>query len=90
MKEKIRLGQTITVDHSLIREYRGYSRNWEKRKRIPKEVIVIGVRTLHNGRVEYENDIKFFVSMEKFKALLVVENLKNKPFCIKYEESDSN
>lgn len=83
MKEEIKLGQTIVVDHFLIREYKGYSRNWVKRIRTPKEVIVVGVRNLHNGKVEYEDGIKFFVSMEKFKALLVVENLKNKPFYVK-------
>lgn len=83
MKEEIKLGQTIVVDHFLIRDKKGYLRNWVKRMRTPKEVTVVGVRTLHNGRVEIEDRVKFFVSMENFKALLVVENLKNKPFYVK-------
>lgn len=83
MKEEIRLGQFLVVDHFLSRTRIDRGRFWQIIPSFPKEVIVVGVRTLHNGKVVVEDDCKYFESKEKFKALLVVENLKNKPFYVK-------
>jgi hypothetical protein len=95
--------QKITIDSKLHRS-RGYqsygdigwrvrTRFWEDRKfreGVTKEVIVIGVRTLSNGKTEYEEEVgNMYTPITYFKALLVVESLSSKPFYIKHPDTIS-
>ena len=90
--DKIELGQKLTVSNCLVRvgkistEGRRYGKlkTWvAKEFKEPKEVIVVGIRTLSNGFAEYENEIGWLYSQdETFQAVLVVEKLSSKPFYI--------
>lgn len=89
----MKLGQKITVDSFLVRKeiMKGngtpFKNEWKIWNDInfeaPKEVLVIGVRTLSNGIVFWDN-MRIYMPKEYFKALLVVEKLSSKPFYIKY------
>jgi len=73
------LGQKITVLHKLVREKQDKFRTWKiKMLSEPKEVTVVGIRTIINGNVLYkENGKTQFVRKEHKRALLVAENLKS-------------
>ena len=54
----------------------------------PKTVLVIGVRTLQNGGVTYEEEVGAIFSRDTkqdFKALLVVEKPTRKPFYVPFD-----
>lgn len=90
------LGQKITITSILKRrsEYRydnkisDYKKTefktWmEEQLKAPIEVVVVGVRTLSNGYNIWESDIgNVFFAQSHFKALLVVKNLRSKPFFV--------
>lgn len=47
------------------------------------QVLVIGKRTLANGKREYDEDIGYyFVHNDSFQALLVVKDMMSKPFFV--------
>lgn len=93
-KKDIELGKKITVSQYLKRrsEYRNddkineYCRTefkeWQERPfKEPKEVIVVGVRTLSNGYNIYDREAgNMYQPVTYFSALLVVKNLRSKPF----------
>ena len=93
---EIGLGYKIEVSHFLKRvsEYRQDNKINEYRKthfkewheldfKTPKKVIIIGVRTLSNGYAVWEEDVgNIYYQLTHFSALLVVENLRSKPFYI--------
>lgn len=78
------LGQNIEITKKLFRSYFDDNRSWEEVDVAKKSVIVIGIRNLANGRMHYDEDGAQFIGSGYVKALLVVENLKTKPFYIKY------
>jgi len=94
---KYELGQKIEVAAKLrrrseyrqdknIREWRNTEfKEWvEQPFKKVKTVMVIGVRTLSNGWNEYLMDYgNAYTALTYFKALLVVENLTQKPFYVK-------
>jgi len=88
---KYQLGQIIETKSHLIRK--GKFVNGETHKQLKtwveypfreaKTVMVIGVRNLQNGYNNYLYEIGSVFNYEQtVKALLVVENLRNKPFYI--------
>lgn len=87
------IGQKITVDHILKRDANKKARFWKPMPIKPTEVYVIGLRSLADGYVETfgnvddeeEDDLSgvFFVTSKRFPALLVVQNLRYKPFYVK-------
>lgn len=95
-KKEIELGKKITVSSHLRRrsEYRqdskinGYAntefKEWvESAFKTPKEVIIIGVRTLSNGYNVWEKELgNVYYHQTSVGALLVVEDLRSKPFYI--------
>ena len=73
---KYKLGDRIKVMHRLKRQRTGHRYNWTVEMfSIPKEVIVVGVRTLWDGYLDQGNGN--FVMTRSKKALLVAENLKS-------------
>lgn len=95
-KRKICLGEKIKINHHLVRSKQrrptenGWSRpyrEWVKRSFLSeREVVVVGIRTLHNGSIMNDTDAgNIFTSEESFKAYLVVDSLNRKPFYTKIE-----
>jgi len=87
MSEELKLGQKITVNTYLYRSSemrdQGQYKYWNEFKSIPKEVMVIGLRTLSNGYNQYLADYgNVFYPDAHLSAVLVVENLRSKPFYI--------
>jgi hypothetical protein len=94
--DKIELGSPIEVSAYLkrrseyrqdnkIRDYKQTEfKRWDECAfRTPKKVIVIGIRTLSNGYNLWDEDMgNVYYPQTYFKALLVVENLRSKPFYI--------
>ena len=87
-KSKYEIGQKILIKSCLkrLRIYR--KREWldfyfDK----PKEVFIVGIRTLSDGEVDgSDEDGYFFVANNRFKALLVTESIYRKPFLVRYKE----
>lgn len=87
-----KLGQIIETDKYLKRErsqvhitnypWVEFWRKWNVKPCEPKKVMVIGKRVLCNGTVYREENCNMFDPAENVYALLVVENLRNKPFYI--------
>ena len=84
----IKLGDTITVNHCLFRDNHYITRihklkYWNKKDIEPKQVMVIGLRTLRNGECVRDPDYGWmFETSKTFKALLVVEKISTKPFYV--------
>lgn len=90
------LGQKITVAACLrrrseyrsnreINEYRETEfKEWVEQKfKEPKEVMVIGLRTLSQGYNKWGNDTgNVYYPLSHFSAVLVVVNLRSKPFFV--------
>lgn len=87
---EFKLGQEISIEHKLVRKTSHDNRkggqrlkNWSAQKIGQKRVIVVGERVLQNGRTHWDGEYGYvFSPMEYFKALLVCESLKSKPFYI--------
>jgi len=94
VKPTFELGQRIEVKNRLqriLRQDDTPKHSWERSikewvtKELPKEteVMVVGIRTLSNGTTNWEDEIgNIFTPKEYFRALLVVENMKRKPFYV--------
>jgi hypothetical protein len=92
-----KLGQEIIINSQLKRvsEYRRDSlgsfnrkyRLWKEVKlKEPQIVIVVGIRTLFNGYVDYDPEVGSMFSQDShIKAILVTGRLSQKPFYVKYE-----
>lgn len=52
----------------------------------PVRALVIGVRTLSDGEVDYDEDGRQYHPTKHYKALLVVADLRRKPFFVEYRE----
>ncbi len=61
------------------------TRVWEEiQLKEPLEGIVIGSRTLSNGKTEYDNESgTTYIPKEHFNAVLVAVSLRNKPFFVR-------
>ena len=92
MKTEFTLGQKIIINsyYKRVIEYRKHH-EYERRFKIWKEiklekdeiVIVVGIRSLMNGWISYEDDYgNVFTGTEKVKALLVTGRLSEKPYYI--------
>lgn len=88
-------GKTILVKSYLQRTTTksakgGYVKDWHKCDFVsPKKVLVIGVRTLQNGKVNYEEEVGAIFTRDTkqdFKALLVVERPTRKPFYVLFDD----
>lgn len=93
---KIELGKRITVFRYLkrkskykidksINEYKATEfKEWQDVDfKNPKEVMIVGVRTLSQGYNQWDSDMgNMYTPQSYFSALLVVENLRSKPFYI--------
>ena len=85
-----KLGQIIETDKHLERRtiytsepFKPDGKQWiETKIKTPKKVMIIGVRTLTNGKRDWTKEGIFYWPTEYIKALLVVENLNRKPFYI--------
>jgi hypothetical protein len=92
-----KLGQEIIINSRLQRvsEYRrvetgSFNRRYKLWKQVRlkecQTVIVVGVRTLFDGYVDYDPEVGSMFSQENhFKAILVTSKLSQKPFYVKYE-----
>lgn len=78
----MKFGQKIIVSHKLIRTREKDRKQWVERKIKPKQVMVIGKRTLRNGFIDYTEEYIAFSGTESFSAFLVVENMREKPFYV--------
>ena len=75
-------GKKIKITKKLYRLKRGYVNTWIE-KDIPEiEVIIIGKRTLSDCEWEWD-DCFIMQNFNPTNALLVVKNMKEKPFYIK-------
>lgn len=95
-KTEVELGKKITVLRYMkrmskyrldktINEYKAveFKEWWECHFKTPKEVIIVGVRTLSNGYNVWDSEAgNMYQPLTYFSALLVVEDLRSKPFCI--------
>lgn len=79
-------GRKLVTKSKLIRKSNRNKRFWIKKEIKPTKVQIIGLRILHNGFMEYEDDLKQFLSTEKVKVFLVskIGDLKSKPFYIPF------
>jgi hypothetical protein len=75
--KKYKLGEKIIVNHKLVRDKIDKYRNWTIVLLAPKEVTVVGVRVLWDGKMDIGEDGGYFVSTKSKRALLVAENLKS-------------
>lgn len=93
-KEDVTLGQRLTVCAKLVRKQKlhkphqylndDYDAFWKIVPIAVIDVIVIGMRTLSNGNVEYDSEAgPLYTPTEWFTALLVVQSLHRKPFYVK-------
>jgi hypothetical protein len=86
------LGQPITFKSKLVRCYGTRTINgrqhyrikyWDEQRLSQQQTgFIIGIRTLSNGRKEWEDSISVYTPLEHFKALLIVRRLSSKPFFI--------
>lgn len=85
------LGQKITINSKLVRvsSYKRSLSSFNRRRKEwvkldlkePQEVIVVGVRTLFDGWVDWDEDCgNSFEQDNHLKALLVTSKLSQKPF----------
>ena len=77
-------GQKIIINKKLKRTGRR-DKSWIEIDIREIEVRVIGIRTLSNGRMYYDEGANYEPA-EYFKAALVVEKLSRNPFYIKIHE----
>lgn len=95
--QKINLGQEIIISEVIKRREHYVTTEMGTRQRIKtwdifplkksKKGIVIGIRTLSNGRTSYQSDYGYiYYPNNYFKALLVVSGIHAKPFFVKYPQ----
>lgn len=84
MTEEPMFGEAVRVKGRLSRGYREGRKEWVDLPGLsPRVALVIGVRTLSNGTVHYWSDDGTEYRPDKhFKAFLVVEDLKSKPYYV--------
>lgn len=87
----MKLGDKILINHRLLRCYANGEKVWTRMSfRQPREVMVIGKRTLNNGTVQYGSDAiedpTIYTPSKYFPALLVVEDIARKPFFVHLPE----
>lgn len=76
-------GQQILVREYFTREHvSGRHRQWILHSCHPTYMSLIGIRTLSNGHVEWEEGGRVYEPQNYFKALLVVKSLSSKPIFI--------
>jgi hypothetical protein len=91
-----KLGQEIIINSKLVRVsfYKRSLSSFNRRRKEwvtlelkePQKVIVVGVRTLFDGWVDWDEDCgNSFEQDNHIKALLVTSKLSQKPFYVKYE-----
>jgi len=80
------LGESILIDHKLVRHWKSNGdKEWlPKRIEPPIYAYVMGIRTLSNGSTDYDRN---YAAKTYIKAFLVVTDLKSKPFYV-YREDD--
>jgi len=69
-------------------EFRQRMKVWDEVElKEPKTVKVIGLRTLSNGRIDYDSEAGNMYTPKKFfQAWLVVESLSKKPYHVPYTQ----
>lgn len=81
-------GKWIIINNKLTRNQWKDKKMWEVEKLPnPKTVLIVGVRTLQNGTVLYDEDTGITFernSKEDIKALMVVESATRKPFYVPF------
>jgi len=82
----MKFGDRITVTHKLIRDKTGTMHKWRPWPIPETQVMVIGKRTLNNGRAEYFNDHIEYDHKEYITAHIVVATSgRTNPFYIPVE-----
>ena len=86
------LGERVRVDHRLVRQVHDRSRKvWVYEDLlVEQEGLVVGVRTLSNGKRDWESVDDFgggggyweYQPSAYFRALLVVTDLRRRPFLV--------
>jgi len=84
-----KLGDRITVTEKLVREsaqhdHIAFKKFWNPVSIKKQTVMIIGIRTLQNGKAGYHD--WYFLPDLYFKALLVVSGLHKKPFYVIYRD----
>lgn len=98
METEIKIGQKLNVKSSLKRvlirgNYHTQSRKeWVEVKLFKEiEVIVVGIRTISDGKIWYMGDEGTCYTPDVFrKALLVTKNINSKPFYISFINEHEN
>lgn len=88
--EKFQIGQKIVVDHKLERVAKDEHRNWIPKSITAISVYVVGMRTLKNGDMVFndtEEELRGpdFVATVNFPAIMVTKGLHSKPFFVIHE-----
>ncbi|KKM99868.1 hypothetical protein LCGC14_1143460 [marine sediment metagenome] len=80
----MKLGQKVLINHYLRRIWKeSGAKCWETILIETKEVLLIGIRTLSDGIMQWEGDYYSYSPTNFFKGYLVVNDLKRKPFFVK-------
>lgn len=91
MKPELGSDLTVTVYYKRITKFIDNGSGWRTRMKIwnevtlkePKTVKIIGIRTLSNGKTDYDSDVGHMYDPKQFfQAILVVESLSRKPFYV--------
>lgn len=90
-KTEFKIGDVIAVDHKLERVAKDEHRNWIPKKIDPISVYIVGVRTLKNGDMvfndtEEELNGPDFVATVNFPAIMVTKGLYSRPFFVIHEK----
>lgn len=95
--KEVTIGMAVMVDQKLVRKkrFRPQSEDgsglpgpimnvWVAQKIEPKQVYVVGVRNLKNGKIYYRGEYEqpAFVCTEQVPALMVTDGLRSKPFFV--------
>lgn len=90
-----RLGQRVRFTRPLERvntwdpEQRGHGKEWHypaHAKNVEQEGVLIGKRTLVNGRIHWDDGGTVFVPVEYFPAYLIVTAMHLKPVHVRVED----
>lgn len=77
---RVYLGQPIRFSHYLVRRSSGVLKMWLPMNLPSMENgIIVGIRTLSNGRIEYQGDgVNEYTGREFFKVFLVATSLSSR------------
>jgi hypothetical protein len=93
----LKLGEKIVVEkyYKRVKYHEDNGHGWQQRMKEWRETamrptvgVIVGVRTVSNGRTDYEDDAGYIYSPKKFfRAILVSTSLYRLPILVPFETS---